>query len=140
MRMALVGRRYLFRRFAALLACLLALQGAIGVARAALQLAERSELAALGLLDAVICHGDPSGKTSAGEQKPGQPTGHSTQCDCCLTGCGAAGPVGLPSENGAILRPLLAANAATHVALDAAHLRSFVDERTRNPRSPPVKI
>ena len=140
MGMALVGRRHLFRRCAALLACLLALQGAMGIARASLRLAERSEMAALGLLDAVICHGDPSGKSSAGEQKPGQPTSHSTRCDCCLTGCGAAGPVGLPSENGALFRPLMAANVATRVAVDAAHLRSFVDERTRNPRSPPVKI
>jgi hypothetical protein len=138
--MALLTRKYLFRRLAVMLACLLALQGAIGVARASMRLAERTELAALGLLNAVNCHGNPAEKSSTGEQKPGQPTGQSTQCDCCLTGCGASGPASLPSEHGAIRRPLLAANTATRVALDAAHLRSFVDERTRNPRSPPAMV
>ena len=138
--MILKGRRYLFRRLAAMLACLLALQGAIGVARVSIRLAERNDLMALGLADAVICHGNPSGKSSTGGPLPGQPAGQTSQCDCCLTGCGAAGPAGLPNDHGAILRPLLAANAATNVALDVAHLRTFVDERTRNPRSPPSMV
>jgi hypothetical protein len=137
--MALLTRKYLFRRLAVMLACLLALQGAIGVARATLQLAERTELASLGLLGAVICHGDPISKSPAGEQKPNQPAGQkSGHCDCCLTGCGAAGLAGIPNDQGALSRPLLAADTATRVAIDAAHLRSFVDERTRNPRSPPA--
>ena len=123
-----------------MLACLLALQGAIGAMRANIRLAERSELVALGLADAVICHGNPAERSSTGNQRPGQPAGQSAHCDCCLTGCGAAGPASLPHEHGSILRPLLAANVATHVALDAARLRSFVAERTRNPRSPPAMV
>jgi hypothetical protein len=142
--MALRYMRNRFRRLSVLLACLLVLQALAGVAQASLRLAERADLKMLGLLDAVICHGDPAGKSQGADQgadkKPGHAPAHAMQCDCCLTGCGAAGPAGLPTEHGAIVRPLLAANATALIALDSAGLRSFVNERTRNPRSPPFAV
>jgi hypothetical protein len=121
-----------------MLAVLLVSQTALPVVLAAARLVERLELQALGLLDAPDCHAGVSGKPHSSRQLPGHLPSHDGKCDCCLTGCGAAGPTSLPTDRGALVRPLLVANTFTGIALDASRLRSYLTERTRSPRSPPA--
>jgi hypothetical protein len=105
---------------------------------ASARLAERLELQALGLLDAPDCHAGVPGQSKSHQLPPGQRPMQDGHCECCLTGCGGAGPAAMPTDRGALSRPLYAANAVTRVALDASQLRSYLSERTRSPRSPPA--
>lgn len=135
-------RKHLFRQLCLLLVCWLSVQPVAAVAGVSARMAERNLLRGLGLLDAVICHGDPVAKTGQGprssEEQPGGTPGQSLSCACCLTGCGPAGSGLPPVARTAIHRPPAPSLPAEGSAYDPGLVRAFTDERVHAPRSPPA--
>ena len=133
--MVLRSPRLIPRAVVALLAIAVALYAVAPAASGAVQAAERLQLRALGLLDSPDCGTGRS--RSVGHSLPGQPVSSHTGCDCCLTGCGWAAPAGPMTDSSELSWPRLVMVPGIGGAVGTDHLRTFLEERTGSPRSPP---